>query len=121
MAGAAMSEAWRERAEHLKEELGHKTATPAERMLISHIVLCWLQLGFIECKYAVVIAESVTLAQGRMWDRRVTLAQRRFTRALEALQRLRALTAAARYANARAEAAEGKQPAEMTGPRALTA
>jgi hypothetical protein len=89
-------------------------------MLISHAVLCWLQRGFIELKYSHVIAEGVTLAQGRTWDRRVSLAQRRFTRSLTELVRLRALTAAGRYATARAETAEA-EAATGRGPRALRA
>lgn len=120
MAGAAMSEAWRERVTEMKADLGYEGATGAEQMLISHAVLCWLQLGFIELKYSHVIAEGVTLAQGRLWDRRVTLAQRRFTRSLTELARLRALTAAARYATARAEVAEAESAARR-GPRALRA
>jgi hypothetical protein len=120
MAGAAMSEAWRERVKEMKADLGYEEATGAERMLISHAVLCWLQLGLIELKYSHVLSEGVTLAQGRMWDHRVTLAQRRFTRALTELARLRALTAAARFATARAEAAEAESAARR-GPRALRA
>lgn len=120
MAGAAISEAWRERVKEMKRDLGHDEASPAEQLLIVHAVLCWLQLGFIEFKYSHVLAEGVTLAQGRMWDRRVSMAQRRFTRALTELARLRALTAAARYATARAEVAEA-EAATRRGPRALRA
>lgn len=119
-AGAAMSEAWRERVKEMRRELGYDGAPYAERMMIDHAVLCWLQLAFIELKYSHVIAEGVTLAQGRLWDRRVTLAQRRFTRSLTELARLRALTAAARFATARAEAAEAEL-ATRRGPRALRA
>ena len=123
IAGGAMSEAWREQIDDFKKDFGFKDAPRAERFLILHIILCWLQLNFIELKYAGILsgADNVTLDVGRHWDRRLSLAQRRFTRATEALARLRALTAAARYATARAEAAEGKRTAEMTGPRALTA
>lgn len=120
MAGAAMSEAWRQRVEQMKRDLGYEEATGAEHLLIYHAVLCWFQLAFIELKYSHVISEGATLAQGRLWDRRVTLAQRRFTRALTELARLRALTAAARYANARADAAEAEATARK-GPRALRA
>jgi hypothetical protein len=119
MAGAAMSEAWRERVKEMKRDFGYDEASPAERLLISHAVLCWLQLGFIEFKYSHVLAEGVTLAQGRMWDKRVSMAQR-FTRGLTELARLRALTAAARYATARAEVAEA-EAATRRGPRALRA
>jgi hypothetical protein len=120
MAGAAMSEAWRERVEEMRRDLGYKESPAAEQMLISHIVLCWLQLAFIELKYAYVIHEGMTPAQGRLWDRRVSMAQRRFTRALTELARLRALTAAARFANARADIAE-TEAAARKGPRALRA
>lgn len=120
MAGAAMSEAWRERVEEMKRDLGYEGATGAEHLLIYHAALCWLQLAFIELQYAYLLHEGTSPAQGRMWDRRVSMAQRRFTRALTELARLRALTAAARYATARADVAEA-EAAVRKGPRALRA
>jgi hypothetical protein len=41
------------------------------------------------------------------WDRRLTNAQRRFTRAVESLAKVRALTAAARMAESRIERQAG--------------
>lgn len=121
IAGAGLSEAWRRQIEDMRKDFGFEEAPRVEKFLIQHIILCWLQLNFVELSYSQLLKEGSTLPRGVFWDRRVTLAQRRFTRACESLERLRALTAAARYARARAEAAEGPKPEEKTGPRALTA
>lgn len=121
MAGAAMSEAWRERVEEIRRGLGFEGASYAEKMLIDHAALCWLQHAFISFNYSRVLSQGATVAQGHLLDKRVSAAQRRVTRSLTELARLRALTAAARYATARAEAAEGPKAEERTGPRALSA
>jgi hypothetical protein len=47
--------------------------------------------------------ESHNTETGLYWDRRLTNAQRRFTRAVESLAKVRALTAAARMAESRTE------------------
>jgi hypothetical protein len=121
IAGGAFAETWRFNAMEMTKELGVDSAPPVEKLLIRHMVLCWLQMNFIALKYAAVLGhEGVTITQAAFWDRRVTLAQKRFTRATEALARTRAMLAAARYATARADAAEDEQ-ARRRGPRALTA
>jgi hypothetical protein len=120
-AGAGLSEAWREQIGDWQKDFGFKEAPRVEKFLIQHIILCWLQLNLIELMYAEILSgtRNMALDVGRHWDRRLSLAQKRFTRATEALERLRALTAAARYAKARAEEAEQRrQP--PTSPPALT-
>ena len=122
-AGVAFSLCWAERIAALQVEMGHETAPPVERMLIQHVALCYLQLNLIGMQYAEVIAGNaagMTIERASFWDRRMGLAQRRLTRATEALERLRALTAAARYATARAEVAEAERGIRQR-PRALTA
>jgi hypothetical protein len=121
IAGAAITELWRERVDDLLIQFGYEAASIVEQMLIQHIILCWLQLTFVELHYAQVLkGGEVSLAQGAQLDRRVTLAQKRFTRATDALTRTRAMLAAARYANERADAA-AEERAQRPGPRALRA
>ena len=121
IAGAGLSEAWRLQIDDMRKDFGFKEAPRVEKFLIQHIILCWLQLNLVELSYSHMLRDGSTLPRGAFWERRVTMAQRRFTRACESLERLRALTAAARYARARAEAAEGPKAEERSGPRALTA
>ena len=117
IAGGAIAECWRERVYEMKEGMGFDQAGTVERMLIQHVILCWLQLTFIELSYANILAgvNSPSLEFGRHWDRRVSLAQRRFTRATDALARLRLLTKAAelaeeRRAEVRARRGAGAEP-----------
>ncbi len=121
IAGGAFSETWRFTARELAKDLGEESAPPVERLLIQHVVLCWLQMNFIALKYAAALGHESPLGpQGAAWDKRITLAQKRFTRATDALTRTRAMLAAARYANERADAA-AEERAHRTGPRALRA
>ena len=103
--------------EALKTELGHAEASPVERMMIEHAVMCHVRLGMMENLYT-------RRASGRMdviehWERRLTLAQRRFTRAVTALARVRGLLARAESAKEAASRARlGKSLAvlkQMTG------
>jgi len=71
--------------------LGHDKAPPLERILIEHAALCWLRLQCIEQTYSGIMAQSVTLAQGDYWERRLSSAQRRYLRACETLARVRRL------------------------------
>jgi hypothetical protein len=54
-------------------------------------VLAWLRCVDVERRYSDILGESVTLAVGDFWERRLTMAQRRYLRALETLARVRRL------------------------------
>ncbi|MDQ5828097.1 MAG: hypothetical protein M3441_28615, partial [Chloroflexota bacterium] len=77
--------------EVMREEYGHATAPPLERILIEQIIICWLRLNTLEIHYTTKTFESHTTETGLYWDRRLTNAQRRFTRACESLARVRRL------------------------------
>lgn len=81
--------------EVMREEYGHKTASPMERMLIEQIIICWLRLNSLEMVHTSKTFESHTTETGLYWDRRLTSAQRRFTRAVETLAKVRKHLAAA--------------------------
>lgn len=90
-------------AELLKQELGFEDASPVERLLIEHSVLCHVRLGMVEHLYSRNTLGRMDIAEH--WERRLTLAQKRFTRAVTALARVRGLLAraeAAREAASRA-------------------
>jgi hypothetical protein len=93
--------------EHTQSDLGYKDAPPLERMMINQIALCWLRLNMLERTHWTKTYESHNTETGLYWDRRLTNAQRRFTRAVESLAKVRALTAAARMAESRIERQPG--------------
>lgn len=84
-------------AEVLKAELGFEDATPVVRMMIEHAVVCHVRLGMVEHYYSRNGTSRMDVAEH--WERRLTLAQKRFTRAMLTLAKVRVLLA-------RAEAAE---------------
>jgi hypothetical protein len=74
-----------------RDELGYKSATPLERSLIEHVVLCWLHLYTTELRYEQRMRENLSLAQGEYWEKKLSANQRRYLRAVETLARIRKL------------------------------
>ena len=91
----------RKGAELLKAELGHAEASPAERVLIDHAVMCHVRLGMVEHLYSRNASGRLDIIEH--YEKRLTMAQRRFTRAVETLARVRALLARAEVARDAAE------------------
>ncbi len=85
----AVKECWKHRLQALKKELGSDEATLLEKLLIQQAALCWLKLTLVELSYSNVVKQSITLTLGMYWEKRLTAAQRRFTRACETLTRVR--------------------------------
>ena len=76
--------------ESVKRDLGYENANQLERLLIEHLVICWLHLGRAQLRYHVVASrESLTLEQGDYWERYLSASQRRFLRACETLARVK--------------------------------
>jgi hypothetical protein len=110
-AGAGFAELWRRRLKQMRIDLGAGEAPEIERLLIAHATLCYLRLGLVELRYTAVTKNGCTLAQGAYWDRLLTTAQRRFTRSVESLAKVRALAAVAE----RARGGRGTLPEARTG------
>lgn len=89
----AASELWTLQAREFKGDLGFRTAPPLERALIQHAALCWLRLSIMELRYTSVLRQSITLALGAYWEKRLTAAQKRFNQACESLEWVRKLSA----------------------------
>jgi hypothetical protein len=96
--GYATISAAKLRAKQLKAGLGYADASTAEQMLIEHAVLCYARLGVVERLHAYATRGSHDPASGIYWDRRLTMAQKRFDRAMTTLARTRALLARAEMA-----------------------
>ncbi len=103
----AMRELWAKRMEALRAEHGYAEASTMERLLIHQVVLCWLRLNLTEMSYSSVMSQSITLTLGVYWEKRLTAAQKRYTRAVETLARVRKLTRATQLQEARLQAARG--------------
>jgi hypothetical protein len=91
-ATAAVKECWKQRLQALKRELGYQEAPLLEQLLIQQAALCWLKLNLVELSYSSTMRQSITLTLGIYWEKRLTAAQRRFTRACETLARVRKLS-----------------------------
>lgn len=74
---------------YLQAELGAESATALEKLLIQQVVISWLRLNLVEYSYTTIHQESITLARGDYWERRLNAAQRRFLRACSTLARVR--------------------------------
>ena len=76
----------------LKKDLGYGDAPLLEKLLIQQSALCWVKLNLVELSYSGTTAQSITLTLGIYWEKRLSAAQRRFTRACETLARVRKLS-----------------------------
>ncbi len=87
-------ELWRgkQRLQMLKKDLGSDGAPGLEQLLIQHAALCWLRLTLAELAYSSVMKGSITLTLGMYMEKRLTTAQKRFTRACETLTRVRKIS-----------------------------
>lgn len=88
---------YREAIEHgmfsLCRELGAGDAPPLERLLIDQVVLCWLRMYLAESWYSQKQKQGATIEILGHVERVLTMAQRRYLRAIEALARVRRLNA----------------------------
>jgi hypothetical protein len=91
-ATTAVKECWKHRLQVLKKELGSEEAPMLEQLLIQHAALCWIKLNLVELSYSNTMKQSITLTLGMYWEKRLTAAQKRFTRACETLARVRKLS-----------------------------
>lgn len=89
---AGVKECWKQRLSSLRQELGYNEAPTLEKLLIQHAALPWLKLSLVELSYSHTMKQSITLTLGTYWEKRLTAAQRRFTRACETLARVRRLS-----------------------------
>ncbi|HKC65190.1 MAG TPA: hypothetical protein VKB86_16230, partial [Pyrinomonadaceae bacterium] len=98
--GYATKEAVKRGAEQLKKDLGFGDAPPLIRLLIEQAVLCHIRLGMIEHLYSRQLKGSYYFNVSAHREMRLTLAQRRFMKAITTLARVRVLLARAELAEA---------------------
>lgn len=90
--GHGSRECWKQRLQSMRADMGHDTSTPLERLLIQQVTLCWLNLNLLEYRHVNIMKQSISLNVGSYWDKRLSMSQRRFTRACESLARVRRLS-----------------------------
>ncbi len=85
---ASLKAGWHE----LPKRLARPNDGPLESLLVKQLVLCWLQLGYIEYQYNSLLTQGNTaINSANFWEQRLSAAQRRYLRAIEALARVRRL------------------------------
>jgi hypothetical protein len=84
---AAQAVLWRGLAQQ-QYELGYLASSPIERLLIEQVLVCWLHVYMAQVDYETAIG-TATVARGVYWERRLTAAQSRYLRAIDALARYR--------------------------------
>ena len=99
-----VAECWRERLANMRRELAGEAPSEVESLLAQHASMCWLRLAEVELQYTSHLAKSHTFASGVYHEKRLTMAQRRFTKAVETLERVRMMKRRAAQAGAPAEA-----------------
>jgi hypothetical protein len=80
-----------ERLKSIRADLGLATSPPLEQLLIQQVALCWLNLNLVEYRHVNIMKQSISLTLGTYWDKRLSMAQKRFIRACESLARVRRL------------------------------
>ncbi len=77
--------------DQLRASLNYDEASGLERMVIDHIILCWVRWQDCEWWYQNHMDTPHTLTSGAYWERKLTLAQHRYLKAIETLARIRKL------------------------------
>ena len=88
---AALRESLQAGKQAMRDDLGYPQSAALERILIDHIILCWLRLYHVEFKYTEAQNGSMSLALASDWERKLSATQRRCLRACETLARIRKL------------------------------
>lgn len=86
-----MSASLKANYEGKRREIARPQDGPLEATLVEHVALCWLRLQMMEQRYTRATRESMSLALGDYWERKLSSAQRRYLRAAETLARIRRL------------------------------
>ncbi len=87
------TEAIERRLSKMRKELLGPSPTKLESLLVSRIVLCWLQVQDADRRYADLLADDHSFEAGDAYQKRQDRAQRRYLQAITALAKVRKLTA----------------------------
>lgn len=91
----AITTVWSYKLRQMRDDMGYESASEPERALIEHISICWLRLTLAEISFAAATEQAKEPATVEHYDRRLSAAQKRFTRAVETLAKVRRLASRA--------------------------
>lgn len=94
--------------------LGYDTAPTLERLLIENIENCALRLRWVEYQLSAHMSSNSSPGMIALWEKRLSITQARFLRAVETLAKVRKLAVPALQFNI---AQDGGQQVNITGPR----
>jgi hypothetical protein len=78
--------------ELLTQELGYSKASTLERLLIEQVVLCQLRLYLWEnACHSLIESQDLAVGPRKEWESLLSIAQRRYFRAIDTLDRMRRL------------------------------
>jgi len=77
--------------DQLRDSLAYDESSGLERMVINNIILAWVRWQDCEWWYQNHMETQHTLPSGDYWERKLTLAQHRYLKAIETLARVRKL------------------------------
>lgn len=86
---ALTSENIRAEVARLYVAYGDDDAPQLERHLIDHVIACYLRLWIAERDYSAIQKSQHTLTLGAYWEKRLTMLQGRYLRAVDMLARVR--------------------------------
>jgi hypothetical protein len=74
---------------NLRDDMGYHEAPIMEKLLIENIVTCWLKLQYCETQLVYRIGGDYSITILEFWERRLSLAERRYLAACETLAKIR--------------------------------
>jgi hypothetical protein len=81
--------AMEEHTVHLRNEFGYHDAPVMEQLIIENIILAWLRVYWTEYQLTLFMGRQIRFAEVEFWERRLSMAQRRYLRACESLAKIR--------------------------------
>ena len=83
----------RKNVEEIKLGLGFEGTTLMEKLLINNIVVSWLRLQWAEYRLIQIMGQDEkAMPLAEFWEKRLNVAQQRFLRACETLEKIRKLS-----------------------------
>lgn len=85
----AFKEVLKSKCRQLREQLGYDTANKLEKLAIEQIILCWVNYHLTKISHAGILAGSHNKDTGIYWEKRLSMANRRYNQALNTLSKMR--------------------------------
>lgn len=80
--------------QEMRDKLGQSDAPMLEWLLIDQVILCWLNLNQVQRVYDQQMSLSLSITLAMYWEKRLTMAQTRYQKAIETLAKIRRLSSA---------------------------